>query len=155
MHWNFNRLWHPVVSLQILDQQRANDMTAACSYIDLGLLNQLQQYSFGQNQRPLCIYGDSSYPLRALLQAGYKGARLLQQQVDWNTRMSEVHVSVEWIFGDIITYFKFLEFKKNLLVGKMYIVCASLHNARVCLHGNTAPTYFDCEQPPTVEEYFV
>ena len=26
--------------------------------MDSGLLNQLQQYSFGQNQRPLRIYGD-------------------------------------------------------------------------------------------------
>ena len=73
--------------------------------------------------------------------------------------MSEVRVSVEWIFTDIITYFKFLDFKKDLKiglspVGKMYIVCALLHNARACLYGNTTSTYFDCE-PPTVEEYFV
>ena len=38
--------------------------------IDSGLLNQLKQYSFGQNQY---IYGDPSYPLRVLLQAGFKG----------------------------------------------------------------------------------
>ena len=53
--------------------------------MDPGLLNQLQQYSFGQNQRPLCIYGDPAYPLRVHLQAGFKGARLSQQQIDWNT----------------------------------------------------------------------
>ena len=63
--------------------------------MDPGLLNQLQQYSFGQNQRPLSIYGDPVYPLRVHLQVGFKGARLSQQQVDWNTRMSEVRVSVE------------------------------------------------------------
>ena len=127
--------------------------------MDSSLLNQLQQHSFGQNQRPLCIYGDPAYPLRVHLQAGFKGARLSQQQIDWNTRMSEVCVSVEWIFGDIRTYFKFLDFKKDLKiglspVGKMYIVCALLHNARACLYGNTTSTYFDCE-PPTFEEYFV
>ena len=70
--------------------------------MDSSLLNQLQQHSFGQNQRPLCIYGDPAYPLRVHLQAGFKGARLSQQQIDWNTRMSEVRVSVEWIFGEII-----------------------------------------------------
>ena len=80
------------------------------------------------------------------MQAGFKGAQLTQQQVDW-------------ICGDIITYFKFLDFKKNFkidlsAVGKMYIVCALLHNARDCLYGNTSSTYFDCE-PPTVEEYLV
>ena len=56
-------------------------------------------------------------------------------------------------------FFKFLDFKKDLKigsspVGKMYIVCALLHNAMTCLYGNTTSTYFDCE-PPTVEEYFV
>ena len=93
--------------------------------MDSDFFNQLQQYSFGQNQRSLCIYGDPAYPLRVHLQAGFKGARLSQQQLDWNTRMSEVRVSVEWIFEDITTYFKCLDFKKNLRislnpVGKMY-----------------------------------
>ena len=40
--------------------------------------------------------------------------------------MSSVRVSEKWIFGDIINFFKFLDFKKNLkiqlsAVGKMYI----------------------------------
>ena len=30
--------------------------------------------------------------------------------------MSSVRVSAEWIFKDIINYFKFLDFKKNLKV---------------------------------------
>lgn len=30
--------------------------------------------------------------------------------------MSKVRVFVEWVFGDIINYFKFLDFKKNLKV---------------------------------------
>ena len=49
--------------------------------------------------------------------------------------MSSVSQAVEWIFGDIVNFFKFLDFKKNLKiglspVGKMYIVSALLHNAR-------------------------
>ena len=48
--------------------------------------------------------------------------------------MSSVQISVEWVFGDIINYFKFMDFKKNLkiglsAVGKMYSVCARLRNA--------------------------
>ena len=43
--------------------------------------------------------------------------------------MSGVRIGVEWVFGDIVNYFKFLDYKKNLkigllAVGKMYIVCA-------------------------------
>ena len=49
--------------------------------------------------------------------------------------MSEVRVSVEWIFADIVNYFKFLDLKKNLkkigliAVGKMYLSCALIQNA--------------------------
>ena len=48
---------------------------------------------------------------------------------EFNKSMSSVRVAVEWIFGDIINYFKFLDFKKNLKIGlsqigKLYIVGA-------------------------------
>ena len=66
--------------------------------------------------------------------------------------MSKTRVSVEWVFGDILNYFKFLDFKKNLKIGlsavsKMYIVCALLHNARCCLYGSLTSSYFDCDAP--------
>ena len=102
-----------------------------------GLLDDLELHSFAPNGDPLCIYGDPAYPLRVHLQAGFKGANLTPQQKEWNKQMSAVRVSVKWIFEDIINYFKFLDFRKNLKVGlsavsKMYIVCALLHNARCC-----------------------
>ena len=61
--------------------------------------------------------------------------------------MSKVRSSVEWIFGDIVNYFKFLDFKKELKldlspIGKMYIVCALLRNALTCLYGNTTSDFF-------------
>ena len=72
--------------------------------------------------------------------------------------MSKVHSSVEWIFGDIINYFKFLDFKKDLKldlspIGKMYIVCALLRNALTCLYGNTTSEFFQLD-PPSLEDYF-
>ena len=48
--------------------------------MDSGLLNQLQQYSFGQDQRPLCIYGGPSYPLRVhlvLMGFDYRNSKLI------------------------------------------------------------------------------
>ena len=65
----------------------------------------------------------------------------------YNTAMSAVRSSVEWLFGDIINYFKFLDFKKNLKIGlssigKMYIVSALLQNALTCLYGNETATSF-------------
>ena len=117
-----------------------------------GVLNQLQRFSVDTNGNPLCIYGDPAYPLRLHLQGPFRGAGLTPIQSAWNESMSEVRVSVEWIFGDIINYFKFLDFKKNLkislsAVGKMYVTCALLHNARVCCYGSTTSGYFDVSAP--------
>ena len=72
--------------------------------------------------------------------------------------MSEVRISVEWLFNDIINYFKFMDFKKNLKVGlssvgKMYIVSGLLRNAFTCLYGNSTSKFFDI-QPPSLEDYF-
>ena len=61
---------------------------------------------------------------------------------EYNKAMSAVRISVEWLFGDIINYFKFLDFKKNLkislsAVGKIYMACAILRNALICMYGNS------------------
>ena len=106
----------------------------------------------------MCVYGDPAYPLRIHLQAPYRGAQITEQIKLFNKSMSATRVSVEWLFGDIINYFKFVDFKKNLKirlssVGKMYLVCALLHNARTCLYGNLTSEFFGLE-PPTLQQYF-
>ena len=59
-----------------------------------------------------------------------RNAHLTPQMQQYSDKsMSEVRTSVEWLFNDIINYFKFLDFKKTLKVGlssvgKMYIVSA-------------------------------
>ena len=77
----------------------------------------------------MCIYGDPAYPLRIHLQAPFRNRVLTPQMLAYNGSMSAVRTAVEWLFGDVINYFKFLDFKKNLKiglsqVGKMYIVCS-------------------------------
>ena len=63
------------------------------------------------------MYGDRAYPIRANLQSPYKGGVLTPAQQNFSTSISTVHSSVDWIFGDIVNYFKFLDFKKNLKIG--------------------------------------
>lgn len=122
------------------------------------VLTQLQNHSFGPNGNVLCIYGDPAYPIRQQLQCPFRGARLTAIEKEWNKSMSKVRVSVEWIFGDIVNYFKFLDFKKNLKIGlsavaKMYVTCALFHNARACLHGTITSKFFDIN-PPAINDYF-
>ena len=122
------------------------------------LLHQLNEYAFSPTGELLCIYGDPAYPLRLCLQAPFREVNLTPEMVAYNKSMSKVRESVEWLFADIINYFKFMDFKKNLKiglsqVGKMYIVAAILRNALTCLYGNETSQFFDLD-PPTLLEYF-
>ena len=122
------------------------------------LLQSLEVAAFSTTGQPMCLYGDPAYPLRVHLQAPFRGVNLTNQMKMPNTNMSATRVSVEWLFGDIINYFKFLDFKKNLKIdlssiGKMYIVAALLRNALTCMYGNQTAEYFGL-QPPSLQEYF-
>lgn len=123
-----------------------------------GLLPKLQQLAINPNGDTLCVYGDPAYPLRPQLQAPFPTNGLTPMQKGYNSAMSTVRVSVEWVFKEIINYFKFLDFKKNLkielsAVGKTYIVCALLTNARTCLYRGQTSDFFRVD-PPSLEEYF-
>lgn len=87
----------------------------------------------------------------------YRDHQLTPQMQAFNEAMSEVRVSVEWIFGDIVESFKFLNFKKNLklglsAVGKQYVVSALFRNILTCLYGNLTSEFFGLE-PPTLLQY--
>ena len=112
-----------------------------------GLLGLLEQCLFSPDDNLMCIYKDPAYPLRPQLQAPFRDAHVEEDQELWNQRMSAVRVSVEWLFGDIVNYFKFIDFKKNVksqlsAVGKMYIVCTILKNARNCFYGSATSKFF-------------
>ena len=92
------------------------------------------------------------------MQAPFRGAALNQDEKDYNKAMSGVRVTVEWLFGLVSNYFKFIDFKKMQRigmspVGKVYIVCSILQNAHTCLYGNQISETFGID-PPTVREYF-
>ena len=81
---------------------------------DSGLLRDLEHYAFSTTRDPIALYGDPAYPLRVHLQVPYRGAGITPQMELYNKATSVVRMSVEWLFGDIVNYFKFLDFKKNL-----------------------------------------
>lgn len=129
----------------------------AAMLADSNLLQDMQRYAFspGLAGHPLCVLGDHDYPLRVHLQMPFRNMILTPQMVNFNKAVSSVRVSVEWLFGGIVKYFKFVDFKKNLKIGlssigKMYIVCALLRNPLTCLYGNTTSEFFELD-PPTLE----
>ena len=80
-----------------------------------GILNELRRVAL-HNGHPLCLYGDSAYPLGVHLQAPFKYTQLTPKMVLYNAAMSEVRVAVEWLFGNIKNYFKFIDFKSQLQI---------------------------------------
>ena len=68
------------------------------------LLDQMQLHCNDANGHAFCKYGDAAYPLRAHLQKPFQGAGLNDQKREFNTTMSSVRTSVEWLFGDVINY---------------------------------------------------
>ena len=129
---------------------------------DSGLLNDLQRVAFSPTGDILCLYGDPAYPLSPHLMAPFRLEEVpvfTANMEAFNEAMSSVRVSVEWLFGDVLNSFKFLDFKKNLklglsAIGKHYVVAALFRNILTCLYGNTASTFFQLD-PPTVQDYLV
>ena len=102
----------------------------------------------------MCIYGDLAYALRVHVQTPFRRVPLTPLMQDYNEAMNALRISVEWLFGEVINSFKFLDYKIGLSsVGKMYVVCALLRNAITCLYGNNTSGYFGIK-PPSLEQYF-
>lgn len=79
---------------------------------DSGISPVLEQHAVFPAGHPMCLYGDPAYPLRVHLQAPFRNVNPTPQMIAFNKCMSEVRVSVEWLFGDIVNYFKFMDFGK-------------------------------------------
>ena len=125
---------------------------------DSGILQNLQQYFHSPNGQQLRIYGDMAYPLRLHLQTPFRGLNLTPAERAYNKSMSSIRIAVEWVFSEILEYFRSMDFRTNLKIGlnalgKTYIICALLTNAHTCLYGSTTSSFFDA-LPPSIEDYF-
>ena len=92
----------------------------------------------------MLLYEDLTYLVRIHLQAPFRNLVLTPAVQAFNSSMSAVRQSVEWLLGYIVNYFKFMDFHKNLKiglssVGKMYIVSALLSNAHTILIWSPQP----------------
>ena len=78
---------------------------------ETGLLSDLRRIAW-YNMEPVCVYKDSAYPLGLHLQALFRKMQFTPQMVLYYKKaMSKLQVAVEWPFGSIGNYFKFIDFK--------------------------------------------
>ena len=80
---------------------------------DYGLLRDLERHAFSPASNPMALCGDPTYPFRVHLVVPYRAAGITPQMEEFNKCMSRVCISVEWLFGDVVNYFKFVDFKKT------------------------------------------
>ena len=62
------------------------------------------------------VYSNPAYPHRVHLQAPFREVVLIDDMKLFNASMSASRIAVEWLFGDIINYFKFLDYKEKLIL---------------------------------------
>jgi nuclease HARBI1 len=108
------------------------------------------------------LYGDPAYPQSDILFGGFRRPAAGSPEAHWNTKMSKVRESVEWLFKEIITKWSFLDFRTSMKifqmpVAKYFIVAAFLTNIHCFIHGSETAAYFDCTNPEdgrlTLQEY--
>lgn len=81
-----------------------------------GLLPKLERRLNKPDGELYVIYDDPAYPVRQHILAPFRGARLTPDEECFSKDMSTVRTSVEWGYGNIVRYFAFLDFNKNLKV---------------------------------------
>ena len=108
-----------------------------------GLLEALEQYSYSSTDQPLCTYGDLAHPMRVHLPVLHRGARLSNDEQSFNTSMGTVRTALEWVFGDITSYFAFFDFKKNLKIGPSPVCKMSVPSWQMQSRAFMAPLQVD------------
>jgi len=103
-------------------------------------------------------YADAGYALAPGLMRPFADDSINIQHKAFNEVMSSVRICVEWEFGDIVTQWAHVNYKRNQLIangsrpGQQYIVAALLTNCRNCLRPGQTSRYFGCPPPP-LEDY--
>ena len=92
----------------VFSEEKRND---AAMLANSNFITALEHNAVSPTGQQMCIYGDLAYPLRVNLMALFRGTALTAQMEAFNDSMSNVRTSVEWLFGDIVEYFKFMDLK--------------------------------------------
>lgn len=84
------------------------------------------------------VFGDSGYNWRCFMEVPFQGSNLNSNQTAFNTSMSKVRITVEWVFKKVKIYFPVVDTKRKLKlwespVGLLYllIIVANSHYAYV------------------------
>ena len=128
-------------------------MQMSCLSEKLAELQRGQEFTF-------CIYGDSAYvcvrdewvQCRHTLYSDEPREVRVQKHAE-NLALSSCREVIEWDYGDVGTFFSYVDYKKRLKmrlsqVGMQYLTAMIMRNAMVCMRGCNTSKYFDYVFPP-------
>jgi nuclease HARBI1 len=103
-----------------------------------------------EDQPNYAIYGDSAYAQCRVLIVGFRYPLPNSREAQWNTEMSKVRESVEWMFGRIVTLWNTLDMKRKMKVflspvHEYYIISTFLTNVHAVIYSNQTADYFGCD----------
>jgi hypothetical protein len=107
---------------------------------------------------PFVCYADAGYAVAPGLMRPFADEMINIEHNAFNQVMSSVRICVEWEFGDIVTHWAHVNYKRSQIIangsrpGQQYIVAALLTNCRNCLRPGQTSKYFKCA-PPALEKY--
>jgi hypothetical protein len=107
---------------------------------------------------PFVCYADAGYAVAPGLMRPFADEAINIHHKAFNEVMSSVRICVEWEFGDIVTQWAHVNYKRTQMIasgsrpGQQYVVAALLTNCRNCLRPGQTSKYFKCA-PPTLKNY--
>jgi hypothetical protein len=103
-----------------------------------------------------CVYGDPIFARSREFQKGFPRVGRTHMQEAFNRAMNAARVSIEHVFGRVVSLWAFVDFAKQmkLRATRSHLVSQGtvMTNCHACMYGNKVSKYFDVE-PPDIYEY--
>ena len=94
----------------------------------------------------MLFYGDPAYPLSPFIQKAFSNAGITPLQQSFNTHMSSARQTVEWRFGEIVTLWAYVDYKKQQKIGVqavgLHYKVAAFTNCRTIIRGGNKTSMF-------------
>lgn len=106
------------------------------------------------------VFGDSIYPFDSRLMSYFRGQGINPVQIQFNSKMKHVRISIEWNYMVTAALFRYLactdklKLLKSSIVTKVYTVATILRNCHIGYYGCQSSSYFNIDiQENFVEKY--
>ena len=103
------------------------------------------------------LFGDAAYAQTIHLYGPFRNPAEGSPQAAWNEALASVRIVVEWNFGEVVRYWKYVDHRAEqkvflIPIAKHYFSAVFLCNLRTCFHSNRIAQHFGAH-PMLIDEY--